>query len=415
MGNMECSLATKSKIIHVPRRFVSREWGGTETVIVATSHELRKRGYEVRVFTSAALSGVKHETVMGIPVRRFSYFYPRLGLSKKNKCHLDMRGGNLLSWRFLLAIMLERDIKLIHLHTGGLLGGFVRLVSKLRGIPYVLSVHGGALDLPPQQLKELVAPTKGSFNWGKILEILLRCDRLHHDAAAVICLCEGEWARMSRKYPRGKIAYVPNGVDLEKFASGDAARFRGKFNLDGKDILLCVGGFYSQKNHFTLVDAYAKLNKDYPRTALVLIGVKYDEAYYQQLTSQISSLNLSDSVVLLHDVGFDDETLADAYAAASVFVLPSKYETFGIVALEAFAASKPVVCGKVGGLASFIRDGENGLFFDVESADDLRLKIATLLDDRGLADRIAHNGHLDAQNYSWAKVTEKIINIYENA
>jgi glycosyltransferase involved in cell wall biosynthesis len=403
----------KNKIIQVPRRFVRQEWGGTETVIIETSHELHKLGYDVQIFTSKALSGARRENILGVPVRRFAYFYPRLGLSREDKLRLDMRGGNVFSLNFLLAILFTRGIKLIHLHTGGFMGGFVRLVSRLRKIPYVLSIHGGAFDLPAQQLNEIVAPLKGSFNWGKIFEIMLKCDRINRDAAAIICVCENERELMARKYPQTKVMYVPNGVDVKRFASGDAARFKSKFSLENKDALLYVGGFYPQKNHLLLLDAFAEIIKSHPRAALVLIGVTYDEAYYEKLVNQIAALRISDSVILLPNLNFEDDILIDAYAAASVFVFPSKYETFGIVALEAWAAQKPVICGKVGGLVSFIRDKENGLFFDVDSSQDLRQKIEALLDDKDLAGKLAHNGFADAQNYSWPRIAEKIANIYE--
>ncbi|MFA6102455.1 MAG: glycosyltransferase family 4 protein [Victivallaceae bacterium] len=403
----------KNKIIQVPRRFVRQEWGGTETVIIETSHELHKLGYEVEIFTSKALSGISRENILGVPVRRFSYFYPRLGLRKADKLRLDMRGGNVFSLSFLFAIMFMRDIKVIHLHTGGFMGGFVRLVSRLRKIPYVLSIHGGALDLPAQQLKEIVAPTKGSFNWGKIFEIVLRCGRVNQDAAAIICVCENERELMARKYPQTKVAYVPNGVDVERFAAGDAARFNKKFAVGDREMLLYVGGFYPQKNHLLLLDAFAGIIETRPRTVLVLVGVAYDQAYYEKLISRIAALNISDSVILLPNLNFEDDTLIDAYAAASVFVFPSKYETFGIVALEAWAARKPVICGKVGGLVSFIRDNENGLFFDVDSAPDLRRKIELLLDDKALAMRLAQAGFAEVQNYSWSGIAGKIAAIYE--
>ncbi|MEI8245347.1 MAG: glycosyltransferase family 4 protein [Lentisphaerota bacterium] len=403
----------KNKIIQVPRRFVRQEWGGTETVIIETSHELSKLGYDVEIFTSKALSGVRRENILGVPVRRFSYFYPRLGLRRADKARLDMRGGNVFSPGLLLAILFTRNIKVIHLHTGGFPGGFVRLVSRLRKIPYVLSIHGGALDLPKQQLKEIVAPMRGSFNWGKIFEIVLRCDRVSQDASAIICVCENERELMAQRYPQTKVVYIPNGVDVKRFASGDASRFRDKFAAGGKDILLYVGGFYPQKNHFVLLEAFAETVKSHPQTVLVLIGVAYDKAFYEKLTDQIAALNIADSVILLPNLKFEDDLLIDAYAAASVFVFPSKYETFGIVALEAWAARKPVICGKVGGLVSFIRDNENGLFFDVDSAQDLRRKIEMLLDDKDLAARLAHNGAVEVENYSWSKITEKLAAIYE--
>ena len=64
----------KGKILHIPRRFVKEEWGGIETVIIETSRELLKAGYDVEIFTSMALSDKKREMIFDIPVRRFSYF-----------------------------------------------------------------------------------------------------------------------------------------------------------------------------------------------------------------------------------------------------------------------------------------------------------------------------------------------------
>ncbi len=406
-------MTMKNKIIQVPRRFSRQEWGGTETVIIETSHELHKLGYAVEIFTSQALSSIKRESIFGIPVRRFAYFYPRLGLKRENKLRLDMRGGNVFSVSFLWAILFTRNIKVIHLHTGGFLGGFVRLVSRLRKIPYVLSIHGGALDLPAQQLKEMVAPLQGSFNWGKLLEIVLRCNRVNQDAAAIICVCENERALMAQKYPQTKVVYVPNGVDVKRFASGDAARFRRRFALEHQEILLYVGGFYPQKNHLLLLEAFAAITKSHPQAVLVLIGVAYDAAYYQKLTAQLAALHITAAVILLPNLNFEDDLLIDAYAAATLFVFPSKYETFGIVALEAWAAQKPVICGKVGGLVSFIRDNENGLFFDVNSAPDLQQKIEMLLKDKDLAVKLGKAGLAEVQNYSWTRIAEKIAAIYE--
>jgi len=196
---------TNKKIIHVPRRFVRSEWGGTETVIIETSRQLEKSGYQPEIFTSKALCKKNRETIFGVPVRRFSYIYARLGLKKTNKLLMDRRGGNVLSFSFLFALLFCKDIKLVHLHTGGRLAAFVRLVSKLRGFPYVISIHGGLLELPEKQLAELVAPMKGSFNWGKIFDILLNAGKVEKDAAAIICVSKSEQELVAKKYPRKKV------------------------------------------------------------------------------------------------------------------------------------------------------------------------------------------------------------------
>ena len=73
------------KIIQVPRRFVVSEWGGTETTILQTSRALQRAGHEAAIFTSLALSDQRREEIQGVPVRRFPYSYPFLGLTADDR------------------------------------------------------------------------------------------------------------------------------------------------------------------------------------------------------------------------------------------------------------------------------------------------------------------------------------------
>jgi glycosyltransferase involved in cell wall biosynthesis len=399
------------RIIHVPRRFVRSEWGGTETVIIETSRQLENHGYLPEIFTSKALCETEKETVLGIPVKRFSYIYARLGLSKANRLLMDKRGGNVLSFPFLFALMRCKDIKLVHLHTGGRLGAFVRLVSRRRGFPYVISIHGGLLEMPEKQLKELTAPMKGSFNWGKIFDLVLRADRVEKDAAAIICVSKKEQELLAEKYPDKKVLYLGNGVNMEYFASGDAQKFREKYQLGDKKVILCVASFNPQKNQILLLDAFEKILQKYPGCKLVLIGTVYDQEYYRKV--QEKAEKMPDSVLIVPNLPFDNRTLVNAYAACDLFVLPSFYEPFGIVVLEAWAAGKPVACSGAGGLQAFVRDHENGLIFDVNSADDTAEKILELLDDEDLSTNLAAAGKKTAEEHSWRNITAKLIELYE--
>ena len=402
---------TNKKIIHVPRRFVRSEWGGTETVIVETSRQLEKAGYQPEIFTSKALCKKSRETIFGIPVRRFSYIYARLGLKKTNKLLMDRRGGNVLSFSFLFALFFCKNIKLVHLHTGGRLGAFVRLVSKFRGFPYVISIHGGLLELPEKQRKELVAPMKGSFNWGKIFDILLNADKVEEDASAIICVSKSEQELVSAKYPQKKVVYLENGVNIEHFSSGDAKKFRSDYNLNDEKIILNVASFNPQKNQSALIDSFEKVLEKYPDCKLVLIGTVYDEKYYNTLLEKAKKLK--ESLIIIPNLDFDSETLINAYAASDLFVLPSLYEPFGIVVLEAWAAGKPVICSGVGGLKAFVHDRENGLIFDVNSQEDVVEKMLQILDDKNLAARLAKADKKTAEKYSWQNITAELIKLYE--
>ena len=180
----------KPTILQIPRRFTKQEWGGTESVILHTSQELARRGYEVRILTSDLLSAPGEEVVDGLKVCRFHGFYPRRGLSAEAKKQLNIRGGNYFCPGLFRALLTAKNLKAVHLHTGGLIGAMGRLAAKLRGVPYVISIHGGQADLPKEQMDQLLAPLQGTFNWGKILEILLRTNRVHADA--IISLGESE-------------------------------------------------------------------------------------------------------------------------------------------------------------------------------------------------------------------------------
>jgi len=399
------------KIIHVPRRFVQSEWGGTETVIVETSRELKKAGYQVEIFTSKALCKKSRETIFGVSVRRFSYIYARLGLNKKNKLLMDRRGGNVLSFSFLFALLFCRNIKIIHLHTGGRLGAFVRLVSKIRKFSYVISIHGGLLELPKKQLTDLIAPMKRSFNWGKIFDIVLKVDKLMDDAAAIICVSKKEQKLVSSKYPGKKVLYLENGVHMNYFASGNAENFRKNYNLSNEKIILNVASFNPQKNQSALIDSFELVLQKHPDSKLVLIGTIYDEDYYYSLLKKVEKIK--DSVIIIPNLDFASETLINAYAASDLFVLPSLYEPFGIVVLEAWAAGKPMICSGVGGLAAFVNDNENGLIFDVNSREDIAEKILQILDDKDLAKKLATAGNKTAEAYSWKNITAKLIKLYE--
>ncbi|SQH77404.1 Glycosyl transferase, group 1 [Shewanella benthica] len=405
---------TKGTIINIPRRFVKDEWGGTETVITETAHQLKSIGYRLESVTTLALSNNKHECIFGIPVKRFNYSYTRLGLSKKHRLLLDKRGGNMFSLPLFFYLIFSKNIRIIHLHTMGRLGALVRIAARLKGIPYVVSIHGGYLGLPKEQLDDMMQPLKGSFNWGKPFDLLIQSAKVIEGADAVICVGENEREKIAAKYPQQKVIYLPNGVDQQRFASGNAGAFMSKYHFSKTDkIILCVSSFTPQKNQQTLLRAFAKAHKHSPELKLVLIGVIYDQDYFDLLQSLSKELGLQQDVRFIINLKFDDPSLANAYAAAELFVLPSLYEPFGIVVLESWASGTPVLCGNVGGLPSFVTNGENGLFFDVESVDCLCQKMLSILQDKLLYKYIQSHALKAVETYSWQAISKRLANLYE--
>jgi len=400
-------------IIHVPRRYTQREWGGTETVISETSNALRRRGYKVEIMTSMALADVRSETIYSIPVQRFPYTYTRLGLDDTRRALLDKRGGDLYSWGLLRALLTYPEVDVFHAHTTNRVGAMVRLAARMRRRPYVVTIHGGVLDLPKRELAQLASPYKGTLNWGKPLDLLLGRERVLRDADAIICVGADEFRKMQQAFPHKRVVHLPNGVDLNRFARVERHQARQALGLASDEFLvLCVGSFYEQKNQLALLEALRRLRVQHPKLRAKLIGVIYDQAYFQKMNAYLERHEMQEMVTIHTDVRFDDPLLVEAYRAADLFVLPSRYETFGIVVLEAWAAGAPVVCGQVGGMRDFVVDGRNGLFADVDDAEDLARAMARVLDDAELGRRLSAQAAEDVRAYSWDAIAERLDGLY---
>ena len=107
---------THRRIIHVPRRFVQHEWGGTEAVLAALVAKQQAQGWRPEIHTSLALSDRRGETWHGTPIRRYPYCYPFFGLSREQRHALDKKGGNLLSFSMFFSLLSLKGVRLFHAH-----------------------------------------------------------------------------------------------------------------------------------------------------------------------------------------------------------------------------------------------------------------------------------------------------------
>src|SRR5512135_1647538 len=103
--------------LQVVRRLAAREWGGIETVVVNAARRLPRFGYSAEILATRALAAADGDTVFGVPVRRFDYFYPVLGLSTEARLALDGKGGNPVSFPLFRALLERREAALVHVHT----------------------------------------------------------------------------------------------------------------------------------------------------------------------------------------------------------------------------------------------------------------------------------------------------------
>ena len=327
---------------------------------------------------------------------------------------MDKKGGNLLSLPLLWSLLREPQVDLLHAHTGKRLGGIVRTAARLRGIPYVITLHGGHYDIPAGQMQQMLAPIRKSLEWGKPFGALFGSRRVLQDAAAVLCVGENEYRAARAALPEQRIELLPNGVDSEFFSDGDGDLFRKRYDIPaGRRIILCVSRIDYQKNQLALVKALPDILQQQPDAQLVLVGPVTIESYQRKLLQRIERLGLQGRVNLIPGLTADDPLLRGAYHAAEVFCLPSLHEPFGIVVLEAWAAGLPVVAARVGGIPSFTRHGEDVLHADPEQPATLARQLLGVMNNPEFAGRLAGNGQRRArQEYDWRVISHQLSTLY---
>ncbi len=402
------------KVVHVMRRFVPEKWGGTESVVFNLAREFSREGVESPVFCTAMFSAPGLQRFEEVPVRRFRYLFPWLGLSGAAKDKLRLKGGSPLSLSLFLGLLKEKEVSLIHTHVQHRLGGMARTAARLKGIPYVVSIHGGHFTLPSDQVDKMSEPFRGKLEWGKAFGFLLGARRVLSDADAILCVGENEYNEMRRNYPDKMVFHLPNGVCVDRFANAEAQAFRSAFGFQSSEkIVLCVSRIDYQKNQIGLVRAFARFAKTHPDHRLVLIGAATVEGYHAELMTEIEELGLDNRVRIIPGMTPDDPLLPGAYKASEMFVLASSHEPFGIVVLEAWAAGTPVLAYAVGGVPGFCTDREDSLL--VEAGNELRLAegMAELAADAALRTALSSRAFETVSGrYDWPVVAAQLREIY---
>ena len=396
------------KIAHVVRRLVFEEWGGTETVVWNTVLHQNRTGMEPEILATSALSVPGEEVREGIRIRRFKYFYPYFPMPENARLALDKKGGSPWSPDLFRALA-HGGFDLVHIHCAGRLARICEKIAAQCGIPSVITLHGGAADVPPEEMREMLRPLRHKIPYGRFLDLLMRTggDPVAH-ADAVICISRTEEERLARKYPGSRIDYLPNGIEAERFQHPDTADVRREYGIPAdRKLILCVSRIDYQKNQKILLELLAHAGD----THLLLAGPVTAQWYCAELLEEVKQRNLTDRFTLIPGLPPDSPLLYSAYHSAYAFVLPSRHEPFGIAAQVAWAAGVPLAAARTGGLRDFIRDGENGLFFQPDSAASL-LEVWRKMEDPDLRVQLVQNGLKDVRRFSWSALTERLAGIY---
>lgn len=385
------------RILQITPTFIPSRFGGV-SLFYNLSRNLVKRGHKVVVFTTdirdrySRLADIEGERdIDGI------------------KVHYFRNVSNMLATRYRLAIprgmaeVVKREIgnfDVIHLHNVRTVQNIiVHRYARKYHIPYVLQAHG---SLPRIMSKKRLKQVYDSL-WGY---------RLLKDASRVIAVAgiEAEQYK-SMGVDEDKIEIIPNGIEPSEFANlPEKGRFRGKHGLgDDLRIVLYLGRIHKIKGLDLLVSAFADLCRSLGKVRLVIAGP--DDGYLSPLNKLSAGLGISNEVLLTGHL-YGEEKLA-AYVDADVFVLPSTYEIFGKVVLEACACGTPVIVTDRCGIASAV-DGQAGLVVPYDK-EQLRSALLRMLGDDKMRQEFGDRGKLLVrERFNWEKGAEQLEKVYQD-
>jgi D-inositol-3-phosphate glycosyltransferase len=212
-----------------------------------------------------------------------------------------------------------------------------------------------------------------------------------------------------------RIRVIPCGVDLDLFRPGDTQAARRRLALDAGPVLLFVGRLTPIKGLETLLRAVGRLRAEGTRALrLQIVGGDRDERFdgeRARLRRLSADLGIGSWVDFRGPQAQD--ALPDYYRAADLCLIPSRHESFGMVALEAMACGAAVVASRVGGLETTIQDEATGLLVPEGDVDTLATAIAALLEDTPRRRALGRRAAESARRFAWPHVARAVVDLYD--
>ncbi len=312
------------------------------------------------------------------------------------------------------AFACEKGIKYDIIHSHYWMSGLAAasLSDLWAGAPIIHMFH--TLGEMKNRVARTDAEREGEYRINGERQVLRRANRV-----VVATLAELTQLRFLYKADTSKLVVIPPGVDVSHFYPIPSDEAKMYVGLKPEDrMVLFVGRIEPLKGVDTLIQAMCCLQlKDKRRPVHLAIIGGDPSASREQMTAEMARLQkLCDELAMGQTVVFlgmrDQDKLPYYYSAAEVLVMPSHYESFGMVALEAMACGTPVIASEVGGLAYLVRDGETGFTIPDQEPEKLCEKISWLLNDPELHESMSRRAVEYAQDYAWEKIAKQIVETY---
>jgi D-inositol-3-phosphate glycosyltransferase len=380
-----------------------KETGGMNVYVRELSRELGRMGLEVDVFTRSQDPAIRRVVPLGDGARVVHLPAGREAPMARERIHdhLDEFVEGVDAWRRGRGV----EYDLVHAHYW--LSGVAGLALRERwGVPVLQMFH--TLGRFKNGAARRLADLEPSRRLDEEERLVMQVDGLV--SASVV-----ERRALVDEYGAdpARATVIPCGVDTVLFRPGDRDEARARIGADATPLVLYVGRIAPIKGLETLLDAIAERSRAGSGLRLLVVGGEADEpaaGHEAEIRQRVEGLGLRE---IVRFVGAQpQETLRDYYVAADVTVLPSYYESFGMVALEAMACGSPVIGSRVGGLATTVRDGVTGFLVPDGDASALADRLDAVLGDEDLRYRLGREGVQWAARHRWPCVAEAVCREY---
>lgn len=371
------------KIIHVTHSFFPYSYGGRERMVLEWGKCASKRN-DVTILTSS-------DRFLKFEVKKFGkinvYYLPSLTINLVSSIYRIPP--------FVLFFLLERDFDICHVHD---FHHFTTLLStiacRIKRKPIVLSYHGiyksnGILSILTKIYEALFL----KFIINSVRYVIVPSEFSKNEIIDEF------------KVPKEKIIKVPNFISFENLKI--RINFNKKYKVD--KYILAVGRFSKEKGFEYLLKSFKLVLEKRKDIKLVIIGGKRD--YIRVIEKFANSLGTLDNILILSNVS--DEEVYSAFKYAELVVIPSIYEPFGIVALEAMYFGKPIVAFRVGGLKEIVKNKVNGILVREKNVKELANAIIKILSNAKMREKISRNNKKFVKFFDRRNFVDFVNNFYE--
>jgi glycosyltransferase involved in cell wall biosynthesis len=409
-------------IIHITPLY-SPSLGGTEVHTRELSIELARLGHKVSIFTTDAVY--------------LNDLFPKIGYRTRHLGEAIFKDSGVIVYRFHVtnSLTLSFIVKCLSAVSMGMkgLGLFPQdlfdYVEAMRSSPvvpkiYFMLINSNNVDIvnstpfplgwslfindicKKRRIPFVITPRTHTTSWIYSQSFLIKTAR---ESDAVITLTEHEKRFLVKKgVPSDKIFVTGIGVYPEKYWTGDAYFFKANHGISqNSKIVLFIGRIDKGKGVDLLLESMQIVWKRLSGVYLVLLGRSTED------TLRIKRLCQEESrVIILPDAS--EKTKVDALSACDVLVLPSIYESFGGVFLEAWSAGKPVIGCRIPAVKCVVSDEVDGFLVSLD-VRELAERIIYLLENEDEAKRMGERGKQKVlKNYTWEIIAKKTLAVYES-